>query len=104
MTARIPGTLLMLIATPSPAPQISNARSARPCVNSRAAAAATDLYVVEVVGTDAEVDDLRNPGVGLHVCLESILVSQACVIAADDDPPSLTHALEHARLQYLAPR
>ena len=40
VTARIPGTLFALIATPSPVPQTSSARSALPSMISRAAATA----------------------------------------------------------------
>ena len=41
VTARMPGTLFALIATPSPVPQIRIARSASPFATRRAASTAT---------------------------------------------------------------
>src|SRR6185295_11525394 len=46
VTARMPGTLLALIATPSPVPHTSSARSALPSAIMRAAATATCGYAV----------------------------------------------------------
>ena len=84
----MPGTLLALIATPKPG-AADQQRAVGLAFGDQPGRRDGDVRVGGVlIGADAHVDDLGDPGVGGQIALEGFLVLVSGVVGADDDPQS----------------
>jgi hypothetical protein len=84
VTARMPGTLLALMATPRPVPQMSRG-PVGVAGGDEACCANRDVRVFGRLVVDPNVDDLRDMVVGLQVRAEGVLVLHSGVVGSDDD-------------------